>query len=634
MKTRAMVISLIGRPNVGKSTIFNRLMKKQYKAITHDMPGVTRDRHYGITTFDDSDNDNKLEAILVDTGGFYPQKIDEHGKNKKEENANKFFNIMTEHAHQAIEESDLVLFVVDVREGVIPYDLDIAKYIRKQKKKMWLIVNKFDSGAQNGDEIDFYQLGVNSDEMFPVSGAHGLGIQNLREEIHKEMIAFQNTGDALKSAKLQSGVTPKEEVVSRLAIIGAPNAGKSTLLNLLVGSQRALVSDIAGTTVDPIEGFFDLYFGKDAHRLQEDLTLIKSDSQLYVQYEEFRKNNPDVYQELVSTYALEEDEIQYDDFDFDVSEEEFSDDEQDFMNNAGERIFDQVFSEENDADEANSEEEYSDEEYSEEEYNEEEYNEEMSLEENSTDMVSEFAEEVAEKIEGSFWRSIHIVDTAGIRKQKSIDDFIEEQSVYRSLRCISESDICIFMIDSEKGVSHQDKRLIDIAVDKGCSVIVCLNKIDLLGETVKDADKKKEWLTNIRDTIPWLNYCDIIPISAKHYKGIKALKKAIVKTILIRRQAIPTGELNRFILELIEKHPIILKGSRGRRFRVKYASQIKSNPPTFLFFTNKSKGIPDNYRSYLKNGLRRAFPFDNTPIHLIFRTGTDLQNRMQKVQRN
>lgn len=601
MKTRSMVISLIGRPNVGKSTVFNRLMKKQHKAITHDMPGVTRDRHYGITSFSDANEEMPMDAILVDTGGFYPTKVDERGKNKQEENANKFFNIMTTHAHQAIDESDLVLFVVDVREGVSPFDLDIAEYIRKQGKKMWLVVNKFDSETQRGNEIDFYQVGVNDDEMFPVSGAHGIGIPNLRERMHQEMIDFSQTGNALKSAKLQLGVTPREDVVSRLAIIGAPNAGKSTLLNLLVGSQRALVSDIAGTTVDPIEGFFDLYFGRDALRLEEDLTLIKSDSQLYIQYEDFRKNNPDVYDSLVNSYQLEEDEVSYDDFDsygFDDTAEHLAklhQDEKEYLDDAADRVYDQTF------------------------------------EESETASVEAEAEQTEAEIEGSYWKTIHIVDTAGIRKQKSIDDFIESQSVYRSLRCIAESDICLFMIDSAKGVSHQDKRLIDIAVEKGCSVIVCLNKIDLIADTVKDANKKKEWLANIRDMIPWLNYCDFIPVSAKYSKGIKSLKKTLIKTILIRRQNIPTGELNRNVLELIDRHPIILKGSKGKRFRVKYASQIKTNPPTFLFFTNKSLGVPDNYKTYIKNGLRRVFPFDNTPIHLIFRSGADLQKRMNKV---
>lgn len=599
MKTRSMVISLIGRPNVGKSSVFNRLMKKQYKAITHDLPGVTRDRHYGITTFKDYDDTQPRDAILVDTGGFYPQKIDERGKNSQEENANKFFNIMTEHAHQAIDESDLVLFVVDVREGALPFDQTIANYIRKQKKKMWLIVNKFDSENQRGDEIDFYSLGINSDEMFTVSAAHGLGMDNLKEVLHKEMIEFSQSDNVMSSASLQKGVTPREDVVSRLAIIGAPNAGKSTLLNLLVGSQRALVSDIAGTTVDPIEGYFDLYFGKEAKKLEEDLELYKNDHLLAKQYENFRSNNPDLYESLVSSYNLEEELDEYEEMDAEFDEEAIDGEESQFVDEAGERIYKQVFQEGE------------------------------SLQNSDEEATEETTEEVED--EGSFWRSIHIVDTAGIRQQKKIDDFVESQSVYRSLRCIAESDICIFMIDAQKGVSHQDKRLLDIAVDKGTSVIVCLNKIDLLGETVKDPALRKEWLLDIRDTIPWLNFCDVLPISAKNKRGIKSLKKNLIKTIMIRRQSVPTGELNRFVFNLIERHPVILKGSRGKRFRIKYASQIKSNPPTFLFFTNKSKGIPENYRRYLKNGLRTAFPLDNTPIHLIFRTGTDLQNRMKKV---
>ena len=133
--SRSMVISLIGRPNVGKSTLFNRLMKKANKAITFDRPGVTRDRHYGIATFNE-ELDEK-QAILVDTGGFFPEKIqgiqkfDEHRGNN--DTCDHFFNIMKEHAEMAIEESDLVLFITDVREGILPFDYDIANFIRAKK---------------------------------------------------------------------------------------------------------------------------------------------------------------------------------------------------------------------------------------------------------------------------------------------------------------------------------------------------------------------------------------------------------------------------------------------------------------------------------------------------------------------
>ncbi len=161
MNTRSMVVSIIGRPNVGKSTIFNRLMRKQYLAMTHDQAGVTRDRHYGIMVMEEvrEGETKKEEVILVDTGGFYPEKID-IDPNKKKNNIDPFFNIMADHAKLAIDESDLVMFVVDVREGLLPFDEMIMSYIRSAKKPVWLLINKFDTEKQEGDQYDFYNLGL------------------------------------------------------------------------------------------------------------------------------------------------------------------------------------------------------------------------------------------------------------------------------------------------------------------------------------------------------------------------------------------------------------------------------------------------------------------------------------------
>ena len=188
---RNMVISIIGRPNVGKSSLFNRLMKRQHKAITHDMPGVTRDRHYGIATFNDLGAEEPRDAILVDTGGFYPEKIDENTGAKTEMNGNRFFNIMTNHARQAIEESDLVLFVVDVREGALPFDEVIANSIRGMKKPYWLIVNKYDSDAQAGEEADFYTLGVNPENMFVCSSPTVLVLKILEKNFMKKFVLLK-----------------------------------------------------------------------------------------------------------------------------------------------------------------------------------------------------------------------------------------------------------------------------------------------------------------------------------------------------------------------------------------------------------------------------------------------------------
>ncbi len=633
---RSMVISLIGRPNVGKSTIFNRLMKKAHKAITFDKPGVTRDRHYGIATFSELGHAEPVDAIMVDTGGFYPQKIEENVPKKRDQIMNKFFNIMTEQAKTAIHESDLILFVVDSREGVLPYDEIIADYIRKEKKPFWVLVNKYDTDKQEGEELEFYSLGIGEEEMFKLSAEHGLGLLDLRLRLHKEILKFEKE-KTQEISLLQKGVTPREKVVARLSLIGAPNAGKSTLLNLLLGSQRALVSDIPGTTVDPIEGFFDLFFGKQAHELDDEVAFAKNDNLLFQQYEEFRSNNADLYQSLTQSYNLEEEGTKgnplYDEEDYlspetplyvdedesdDINLDEALSDEE--LTKYDNEVYETVFTSDLEGAEFSDE----DEEYSEEDSEE--------LEAQMQDETSEdFSAEVEkEKSSGSQWRSLHLVDTAGIRRQKSVEGFIEQQSVYRSLRCITESDIVIVMIDATIGISHQDRRLLDIALEKGKSVIVCLNKVDLLREKLVDEAAKKEWIQDLRDSVPWLYYCDLIPISAKYGRHIGQLKECIKKTILVRNRNIGTGVLNRYVYQLVENHPVAIKNSGGKRFKVKYASMLKSNPPTFLFFTNLSKGIPDNYQSYLKNGLRKEFAFDNTPIHLIFRSGEDLAKRLSK----
>lgn len=626
---RSMVISLIGRPNVGKSSLFNRLMKKAHKAITHDKPGVTRDRHYGIATFAELAHTREVDTILVDTGGFYPTKIDENVPKKYDQIMNKFFNIMTDQAKTAITESDLILFVVDSREGILPFDQTIADYIRTQKKEFWVLVNKYDTDKQEGEELEFYQLGIGEEELFKVSAEHGTGLLDLKQALHTRIIKFEETQKD-EMSKLQKGVTPREKVVARLALIGAPNAGKSTMLNLLLGSERALVSDIPGTTVDPIEGFFDIFFGKESALLEEDVVFAKTDNLLFQQYDDFRKNNPDVYESLAKSYNLEEEGTKgtpiYDEEDYlsaetPLYEEEEDDAEINFdealsdeeVIKEEDELYDTVFAVEDDLD-----------------FDLDSVDEDNGEFEPSAELLSAEAKLKAEQdIEGSQWRSMHIVDTAGIRRQKSVEGFIEQQSVYRSLRCITESDIIIYMIDATIGISHQDRRLLDIALEKGKSVIVCLNKVDLLKDRLVDEEAKKEWISDLRATVPWLKHCDLIPLSAKHNKHVGKLRETIKKTVLIRNRSIGTGKLNRYVYQLIESNPVAIKKA-GKRLKVKYASMLKSNPPTFLFFSNLSKDIPDNYKNFIKNGLRKEFVLDNTPIHIIFRTGEDLGKKFGK----
>lgn len=587
-ETRSCVVSLIGRPNVGKSSIFNRLMRKNYKAMTHDLPGVTRDRHYGIATLNDAAEENPEDLILVDTGGFYPEKVEEVKSLGKKKTAEPFFNIMADHAKIAISESDLILFVVDVREGLIPFDKTISDFIRKTKKPMWLLVNKFDSDTQWGNEADFYELGLHEDQFFIISAEHGRGLGDLRERLYNFSKEFKK--DLKETEEIQKGVKPNFDVVSNIALIGAPNAGKSTLLNQLVGAQRALVSNVAGTTVDPIEGYFDLFFGEEVDVLT-------------AQKDQFRKTNHDLYKELVDfeeEFAPQE-LLAYDQLPEDLKNGYDDDDNEDEMS-----LTDEL--------EDNSE-IYSIE------------DNEKALEFSEEDDVNDDVQEIKDT---NPYRTVKIVDTAGIRKQSNIKGFIEEQSVYRSLRAITEADVIIYMVDATQGITHQDRRLCDVALDKGKSIIICLNKVDLIRDVIDDPVRKREWLLDLRATIPWLSFCELITISAKKGSFLGAFRKSLMKTILIRNKKVGTSKLNKVVTNLVDRHPVVLEKSKGARFKVKYASMLKASPPTFLLFTNKSKGVPANYRKYLQNGIRTEFNLVNTPVHLIFRTTTDIEKRLKK----
>lgn len=597
---RSAVVSIIGRPNVGKSTIFNRLMRQARLAMTHDQPGVTRDRHYGI--LDIEEGDRKQELILVDTGGFYPEKveIDE----KKKNNVDSFFNIMADHAKLAIRESDLVLFVVDAREGLNPFDQGIREFIRTENKPLWVLVNKFDTEKQNGDEVDFYRLDIDGDDLIKVSAEHNRGIGEVRDRLLK--FAENFTTDEEVEDTIQKGVKPHHDVVASVAIVGAPNAGKSTLLNALVGAQRALVSEIAGTTVDPIEGYIDLFFGDDSLNLksQENQFRVTAESL----FEEMKEYGQKSAVDLDSDDEIEEKiMLEYGQMAPELGLLPDADDEKsvDFEPSA-ESIADFDLSEY-----------FSDEAI------------ENSLELKETTDV-ELEEAKRGMTEG--FRSIKLVDTAGIRRSKKVEGFIEEQSVYRSLRAITACDVVIFMVDATLGITHQDRRLLDIALEKGKSLVICLNKIDLLRDVFSNQKKKNEWFEDLKYKIPWLGFCQLVTISARNNRNIGFLKNAIRETIMVRNRRVPTGQLNKVISELVDRHPVVVNRTGGTRFKVKYASMIKSAPPTFLLFTNKSQGIPDHYRRFLVNGLRRDFGLVNTPVHLIFRTSSDLDRRMKRVQ--
>ena len=211
------IVSIVGRPNVGKSTLFNRILG-YHKAITEDIPGVTRDRNYGEFEYAGKG------FILVDTGGFEPE--------KKEEIVSR----VKEHVYAAVEESSIIIFLMDGKEGLLPQDQEIASILRRYEKPVFYAVNKLESPKHEAAISEFYALGV--DKLYPLSAAHGTGLGELLDDL---------------ASQVQAEPEQEAEEGLRIAIVGRPNTGKSSIVNRLLGSDRMIVSDQPGTTRDAVD---------------------------------------------------------------------------------------------------------------------------------------------------------------------------------------------------------------------------------------------------------------------------------------------------------------------------------------------------------------------------------------------
>jgi GTP-binding protein len=220
------VVSIVGRPNVGKSTIFNRLTGER-KAIVHDMSGVTRDRHYGESFWGGRD------FSVIDTGGYIPDDSD------------VILQGIREQVHLAIDESDVILFIVDVETGITDLDKNIADLLRRQTRPVLMVANKSDNEQRSWAANEFYALGY--DQVHAISAVNGTGTGDLLDEVVKLLPAMSDEADS---------PSPK------LAIVGRPNVGKSSLVNALLGTERSIVTNIAGTTRDSINSILKFY-GKE-----------------------------------------------------------------------------------------------------------------------------------------------------------------------------------------------------------------------------------------------------------------------------------------------------------------------------------------------------------------------------------
>jgi GTP-binding protein len=431
----AFTVAIVGRPNVGKSTIFNRLLE-QRKAIVEDTPGVTRDRQYGIADW------NGRNFYVIDTGGFVPE-----GKEVFESEIRK-------QVHIAMDESSVILFVVDASTGMTDLDDAMADVLRRSTKPVFLVVNKVDNNERLLEASEFYSLGF--DKVFFMSAISGSGSGDLLDEV----VGLMKDEPAIE-----------ETDVPKFAIIGQPNVGKSSLLNALVGEERAIVSDIAGTTRDTIHTRYNLF--------QKDFILI---------------------------------------------------------------------------------------------------------------------------------------DTAGIRRKAKVHEDLEFYSVIRAIKALDEADVCLLLLDAEKGITAQDLTIYSLAAKKGKGIVILVNKWDLV---TKETNTAKEYEKILMQRLLPFNDVPILFISVKEKTRIfKAIEMGL-DVFENRKRRIATSVLNEILLKAIEAYnpPVV----RGNAIKIKYVTQIPTVVPSFAFFCNYPDEVKTPYKNYLENKLRENFDFKGVPVRIFFR---------------
>lgn len=433
------LVAVVGRPNVGKSTFVNRVAGAS-DAIVHEMRGVTRDRSYHEADW------NGVSFTLVDTGGIEIGDDDD-----------AFQTPIRTQAITATQEADVIVFIVDGRSGVTPEDEEVARLLHKADKPVFLVVNKMDTPNRYDDIWEFYSLGLG--DPWPVSSVHGLGTGDLL--------------DAIVKALVESGATensePEQEGVN-VAIIGRPNAGKSSLTNKLTDNDRSIVSDVAGTTRDAID------------------THIIHDGKPYT-----------------------------------------------------------------------------------------------------------------------------IVDTAGLRRKSQIDQDVEYYGFVRAMRAIDRADVAVLVIDGTLGLTDQDQRVARYALDRGCAMVIALNKWDI----VKDENERRDIRERIEDRMMFVGYAPVVPISALTGKNVKRIWESIDKAYENFSKTIPTNKLNVWLQDIREFGYNPTKGKAV--LRMKYMTQTGTCPPMFTFFVNRPDIVDDNFERYLENRMRDQFDLVGTPVRFKFR---------------
>ncbi|MEM9668810.1 MAG: ribosome biogenesis GTPase Der [Pseudomonadota bacterium] len=486
----ALRLAIVGRPNVGKSTLFNRLVGKRI-ALVDDQPGVTRDRKEADGRLAD------LPLTLIDTAGY------------EDVNDGSLEARMRAQTEIAIAEADLALFLIDARSGVTPMDERFAEVLRQADMPVVLAANKCEGKAGLSGLYDAFALGFG--EPVALSAEHGEGFGDLfeafRESLGEEGLAAAYAMDVeeennaegndilsrlehinvddpnltdgqLAEMLAEAGVDDTDQIISeaeikpiRLAIVGRPNAGKSTLINTLIESERLLTGPEAGITRDSVS------------------------------------------------------------------------------------------------------------------------------------------------IDWSWnGRNIRLVDTAGLRKRAKVQERLERMSTGETIRSLKYADIVALIMDADEALEKQDLQIADLALREGRGLVLVASKMD----TVKNPDEVRSALRDkVSRLLPNAGSAPLIALSGLTAKGTKRFMPAVVDVYDNWSARVKTGDLNRWLRYVIERHPP--PSVQGKRIKPRYMAQIKARPPTFVLMASRGNQMPEQYKRYLVNGIREAFDMTGTPIRLFVR---------------
>ncbi len=432
------IVAIIGRPNVGKSTLVNRLAGEQ-TAIVHDEPGVTRDRTYKPAYWNDR------EYLVVDTGGLVFNDDTE------------FLPLIRQQAMTALAEASAAIFLVDGQIGPTPADEEIAEWLRQQPVPVLLAVNKCESPEQGLMQAsEFWELGLG--EPYPISAIHGSGTGDILDELIKHIPAVTEL--------------PETNEI-KVAIIGRPNVGKSSLLNAFVGEERAIVSPISGTTRDAID------------------TVVERNEQTY-----------------------------------------------------------------------------------------------------------------------------RLIDTAGIRKKKSIEYGTEFFSINRAFKAIRRADVVLLIIDALDGVTEQDQKLAGRILEEGRACIIVINKWDAVE---KDSYTIYDYEKDLEGRLHFTEWADTIYVSAVTGQRVEKILELVNTAAESHKRRVTTSVINEVLTDAVSWHsPPASRG--GRQGKIYYGTQVSIQPPTIALFVNEAKRFNENYRRYIERQFRQHLGFKGTPIRLLWRS--------------